>query len=743
MDFEGEVISAISQLISIDDPWEVDNGDANTEIIARVIEISYVSNTFCEYAMLLTQQKAESELMLLITQTISFYNSMDLDSQPEPLRKLISFIAKKADLDYYVDPLLEQDLEVLPLFGKTLSLEPEPELISLIRKIVSLVISMDPKWKKLISLCPQVAVRLENGILHVDEEFVWETNDKWCCFPLFWLKFRSPEQDATHFFCRGCNGKNHNENNKAPVEIKHPLHPRHSLRLALLRKSNETRQCYCCDVSLQEIFYYCSACDYAMNIACVEKPPVYSIDHSKWHEHTLALFPRQTPFACSLCSLTHTSCPFYICPPCDFVAHQRCISLPRVIRISRHPHRISFNHSFGQGDWSCCVCRRKIDNDYGGYSCIKEGCSYVAHSKCATQKNVWDGKELEGILEEDEKVEPPFVRISDRIIEHFSHQHHHLRLDENTGRDYDVNKLCQACIMPIYSGNFYSCMQCDYILHEKCANLSRKMHHPIHPHMLTLKVGSRGLVEHSVDPCSACPWKCKAGFFYECEQQDKDEYLFKLHVQCATMSEPLVHKSHEHSLFLTSKPEEQRRCSVCKKLEQFSTNETFNCIECDYFALCFGCATLPQEVRYEHDKHMLTLSYGEETCITTYWCDICEQEIDPKERFYTCGEYCCVTLHIECLLGQDLYVKPGSSWISFSFNGEKIYVRANDHHMTRPICSHCKKRCPHKIVLESSGSKFCSTSCVGYFLSTKVNTAGHREYLQRRGYRNYEFSALT
>ncbi|CAD5316049.1 unnamed protein product [Arabidopsis thaliana] len=158
MDFEGEVISAISQLISIDDPWEVDNGDANTEIIARVIEISYVSNTFCEYAMLLTQQKAESELMLLITQTISFYNSMDLDSQPEPLRKLISFIAKKADLDYYVDPLLEQDLEVLPLFGKTLSLEPEPELISLIRKIVSLVISMDPKWKKLISLCPQVAV---------------------------------------------------------------------------------------------------------------------------------------------------------------------------------------------------------------------------------------------------------------------------------------------------------------------------------------------------------------------------------------------------------------------------------------------------------------------------------------------------------------------------------------------------------------------------------------------------------
>ncbi|XP_010430240.1 PREDICTED: uncharacterized protein LOC104714537 [Camelina sativa] len=397
MALEGEFISAISELISMEDPWEVDNGDANTEIIARIVQISYVSSVFCEYAMFVTQQ--ESELMSLITQTISTYNSMDLDSQPEPLRKLISFITKKADLDNYIDPLLEQDLEVLPLFGETLSLEPEPELISLIRKIVSLVMTMDPKWEKLMSLCPQVAVRLEKGKLHVDEEFSWGTNYKLCCFPLFWLKFRSTGEDATHFFCRGCNGKNHDEHNKAPVEIKHPLHPRHSLQLALLQKSHETRQCYCCDEGLQELFYYCSACDYGMNIACVEKPPVFSVDHSKWHEHTLALFPRQSPFACSLCSLTHTSCPFYICPPCDFVAHQRCISLPRLIRISRHPHRISFTQSFGQGDWSCCVCRRKIDNDYGGYSCIKEGCSYVAHSKlllhwtediCSVQRSSYD-----------------------------------------------------------------------------------------------------------------------------------------------------------------------------------------------------------------------------------------------------------------------------------------------------------------------------------------------------------------
>ncbi|CAH8267135.1 unnamed protein product [Arabidopsis lyrata] len=141
----------------------------------------------------------------------------------------------------------------------------------------------------------------------------------------------------------------------------------------------------------------------------------------------------------------------------------------------------------------------QINNDYGSYSCINDGCSYVAHSKCATQSNVWDGVELEGEPQEveDEEVEP-FVTISDGIIQHFSHQHHHLRLDDNTTRDYDQNKMCQACIIPVYIGNFYSCMQCDFILHEECAKLSRKIHHPIHPHLLTLVGGYDGVMDYQI-----------------------------------------------------------------------------------------------------------------------------------------------------------------------------------------------------------------------------------------------------
>ncbi|CAN6828659.1 unnamed protein product [Brassica oleracea] len=115
-----------------------------------------------------------------------------------------------------------------------------------------------------------------------------------------------------------------------------------------MRFGSGTRVCYCCDDDLNEVFYYCSACDYAMT--CVEKTLILARDIPKWHEHTLALFPTQASFPCSICALTHSACPFYVCRPCDFVVHQKFISLLRVIRISRHPHHhIFFTPSFTQG----------------------------------------------------------------------------------------------------------------------------------------------------------------------------------------------------------------------------------------------------------------------------------------------------------------------------------------------------------------------------------------------------------
>ncbi|KAJ4871730.1 Cysteine/Histidine-rich C1 domain family protein [Raphanus sativus] len=523
--------------------------------------------------------------MSLVTQTISLFNSIDLDSQPKPLSQLITLLSQKVSLD---NNAVDTDLEFSSLLRQIFLLDPQPELVLLICEIVFLVVYS--QFKKLISLRPQVTVRLRQGKFHVDEEPLPHGYGKWRCLPKNWEQFRLAREEATHFLCGGWNGKNHERYDEAPVEIKHLLHPKHFLQLVLLNYFSPTRKCYCCDEDLIRVFYYCAACDFAINIACAEKPPVLYINHPRWHEHTLAWFPRRASLVCNVCALPDSTSPIYMCPPCDFVVHLKCLSLPRVIRISRHLHRIGFTQSFDQGDWSCGVCRTKIDNDCGGYSCTKTDCSYTAHSRCATQMNVWDGLELEGEPEEiEEKEVEPFVRISDGIIQHFTHQHHHLRLNENTGRDYDEDKVCEACVMPIYFGKFYSCMQCEFILHEICANFPRKTYSPIHPHLLTLVVGY-------------------------------DDVR--------------------------------------------------------------GCATLPEKVRYKHDAHMLTLSYSKETSTMMYWCEACEGEVKPKERFYTCDEYCCVTLHIECLLGKDLYMKPGSSFLArinekFSSFVESLIVPQN------------------------------------------------------------------
>ncbi|KAL9817288.1 putative chromatin regulator PHD family [Arabidopsis thaliana] len=646
---------------------------------------------------------SESELTSLIKKIISLFNS-----KPDTGSELVSLITQLMRIDTSVDSDSEptQESELLSLISQLVSAKPEPELTSLTRRIISTFISMNWEPMQFISVCPQVMVELVHGKLTTEVVRPRKAKERECELYAYEI-WKSTRQ--IHFHCILCNGENHEEYDKVPIEVKHPLHPRHSLQLAVRQWSEEETmiECYCCDEYLMDYYYYCSSCDFAMNVSCLEKPPpVLSIDHPKWHQHPLILFPSQASFPCNLCALTHASCPFYICPPCDFVVHQKCLSLPHVIRISRHHHRISFTPSFEKGNWYCGICRKKMDNDYGGYTCLKDGCSYVAHSRCATQKNVWDGLDLEGEPEEVEEEEvEPFVIISDGTIHHFSHPHH-LRIDKNTGRDYDENKQCQACITPIYFGNIYSCMQCNFILHEECANFSRKIHNPIHPHKLNLVGGYDGVTKYYKDFCSVCPRMCTNGFFYECGKEECDR--FKLHVQCATISEPLVHESHVHPLFLTSKPRERRRCGVCKK-KPLSHTETFNCIEGECtFALCFGCATLPHEVRYKHDKHMLTLSYGEETSTMMYWCEACEKEINSEERFYKCDEYCCVTLHIQCLIGKELYLKPGSS---FEYDHRHADVLLKTQVMSRPICFQCKSRCPHNTVIQWSELVYCTIHC--------------------------------
>ena len=582
--------------------------------------------------------------------------------------------------------------------------------------------------------CPSLRLKIEgttrkhNGHYNVDSILPFDTPPtfgevrstakNFCKVPvvsLFWCNNKEPSFDGfccgvcrnkklgtDYYFCPTCCEMFHKECVESPLEIKqHPSYPFLSLQLYSL--SDDSWDCICCETGVHGVIYYSPTYKLSMHPVCVLKPIPIFINHLKRHLHPLSYFPKQATLPCNICGLVKEFIPTYVCVRCVFVVHQDCIYFPSVIRISRHQHRISFASSLPFGKWSCGVCRQKVDSNCGAYSCNK--CSdYFVHPRCATRRDLWDGEELEGVPEEIEIVVEPFEIIADGIILHFSHGH---RLKVETSKVYDDNKLCQACLLPIYEGNYYSCMdECDFILHDECANAPRRKYHPLHPHPLTLKVVTKEYDNYtSYFRCSACGRRC-CGFVYE----SPIEYPgFRLDLRCASVFEPFEYQGHEHPLFLALKPEELQaaKCQICQVESGYYNCMKLNCIECNYI-ICFRCATLPYMARYKHDKHFLTFYDEKEANDHSDWCDLCERKITHSSHtgFYSCDD-CCTTLHIKCLLG-DLYMKPGHT-IKLSLEAARILP---NNTLSRPFCRNCKQRCRYKVVFKYLGGTYCSLICL-------------------------------
>ncbi|CAA7061680.1 unnamed protein product [Microthlaspi erraticum] len=295
-----------------------------------------------------------------------------------------------------------------------------------------------------------------------------------------------------HYRCTTCDVWFHTFCQDRPRKIRHPYHLQHPLTLTLIDGDDETviaiseqenksesvfnKGCNWCGGELGNLdkkYYRCSICGFCLDHSCVKKSPPPTITNPKSHHHPLVLFPRPFSLPCDACGLVDVSDPVYACYQCNYMVHQSCISLPRVIKITRHPHRLSHTPFFQpQVSTSCQICYKAVDIKYGQYACHLEGCSYVAHSTCATHENVWDGNELEWEPEEEtceteEDIEP-FEKVGVGLIRYFLHQEHHLRLLKyDRVRDAD-DKQCEACILPMDARDFYSCMQCDFFLHEMC-----------------------------------------------------------------------------------------------------------------------------------------------------------------------------------------------------------------------------------------------------------------------------------
>ncbi|KAG7634961.1 DC1 [Arabidopsis suecica] len=548
-----------------------------------------------------------------------------------------------------------------------------------------------------------------------------------------------------YYYCTICDLEFHKNCLEYPSKIIHPYHPQHPLVFTVInyetgiiadtnygeyyrfryrfdienseypknikpKSSIIFDKCTWCGNDLSGWFYRCTICNFSLDFQCALEFPPLTIQNPKSHPHSLALFPRPLSFPCNACGLINVLEPSYACYQCNYVVHQSCIDLPRVIKITRHPHRLSHTLFLPAKVSSCRVCYKNVDIKYGQYSCNHEECFYVVHSKCATHGKIWDGEELEWEDEESEQAEDiaPYKKISGGLIEHCWHQHHFLKLEKYEGTR-DSKKQCQACMRPVNPHDFYSCIECEFFIHEVCANLPRKLDHASHNHPLYMDPYPIYDRMHMNLGCSVC-FRYSSGLKYRCKKDGCSEggKQFQVDVNCILVPECFTHESHaEHRLFISTFGKDKRECQGCRWRH---CQYLLQCVSCE-FAICYTCATIPNELYHKYDDNPLSLCYGEKGVDGTYWCEVCEEELDPMEWFYTNTKQC-TTIHRKCILGDNVYMKSGHT---FEHSSDEVKVVCHGS-SSRPICHTCHKYCPHPVyfkVYMPDGTEvdICSVNC--------------------------------
>jgi len=453
------------------------------------------------------------------------------------------------------------------------------------------------------------------------------------------------------YSCKRCKFFLHKSCGEQPRELQHPLHPQHPL--FLLEGSPADELCYFCNKYIQRGFaYHCSHCNFNLHLKCASIP--FTVE-AEFHDHPLKLVRKLVSFTCDACGKKDEDMYSYLCTSltCSLMVHQKCAALPLTVKHTGHEHALNLTGSsqVNQFDRFCLLCVKKVDTDRV-YYCSK--CNFVAHLNCATH---------EGYTEEIEKEDSELVDESsindslayavkkitmgeDKIeiveeIKHFSHQHDLKLIDELLIN----NEKCDGCMHPIFPP-FYTCAQCRFFLHKSCVELSRKKRHPLHSHLLTLLAKAPN---YDVFVCNVCGREC-SGFTYHCEKCE-----FDADIHCCLISDIFTHNSfthdgHNHPLFLSRAPYHEK-CSCCER-----EGNVFKCFDCE-FTLDVRCATLPHTVSYRFFEQPFKLCYKSKyDSDGEYYCDICEEERNPKHWFYSCADLC-FHVHPDCILGREPYKK--------------------------------------------------------------------------------------
>lgn len=238
-------------------------------------------------------------------------------------------------------------------------------------------------------------------------------------------------------------------------------------------------------------------------------------------------------------------------------------------------------------------------------------------------------------------------------IIHFSHQHplvlihDHINNDTTTSRIKSVSLhdpmkriklLCNACSRPITKMPFYKCSteddnngSCNFALHDWCTRLPKELrNHVGHPqHTLNLVYDPK---KHFT--CYICGLKCN-GFSYTCFSCNH----YNIDVKCGFIPEEITHEAHANPLLTRVYASSisglsEIECGACG-VGISEGDIHFRCGVCDFYLDCRCALLLPKSIRHKLDKHTLKLSYyPAEDHKSQYFCEVCEEDLDPRKWFY-------------------------------------------------------------------------------------------------------------
>ncbi|PPS07300.1 hypothetical protein GOBAR_AA13334 [Gossypium barbadense] len=304
-----------------------------------------------------------------------------------------------------------------------------------------------------------------------------------------------------------------------------------------------------------------------------------------------------------------------------------------------------------------------------------------------------------------------------RIIKFSRHDHcifhkYFLQTQELTKQD------CKICFKEVkLDRGSYSCGKtgCNYVVHVNCVLEDDRLYEVIEEEKQCEELYEKSIqssITHVIETHWFRQWQATHNFegFKQCEfcAQYCSGFFYNIGgawdmcIRCAKVADIIKCEGHQHFLFYDFKCNE--KCNGCGTNNDIGA---FRCGKCK-FTLGFGCLTLPHSALHKIDQHMLNLTYHDDR--EQSYCDICEQEKDPRLWYYSCSN-CDTSAHTECVLGQFPFLKDGST---FSHYGHKhrhdleFFRKAEGY----PRCSYCGKLCQEEILK-------CKKSTCNYIVHCK------------------------